>query len=120
MSDAMERAIKKSAEDTSGFTPLRNSPPRLKTGTVHAENLAACLRTAVVTPGYDTVIVVDYRNHSDIWDHNLVNFYYSNDSDPTTTIESFRVYDNGMVTTTATAERPVLSDEALDAFIEGY
>ena len=115
----MERAIKKSAEDTSGFTP-RPSPDRLKRGDIYDRDISKVKANAVVSPGYVAAIVVDYRSHSNIWDHNLVNFYYENDTDPRTTIESFRVYDNGMVTTTATHERPVLSDEAIDAFIEGY
>lgn len=101
----MERAIKKSAEDTSGFTP-RPSPKRLKQGETHDREVGMVKANAVVTPGYVASIVVDYRSHSDIWDHNLVNFYYSHDEDPTTTIESFRVYDTGKVTTTATAEIP--------------
>ncbi len=115
----MERAIKKSAEDTSGFTP-RPCPNRLKSGETHDREVGKVKAAALVTPGYVASIVVDYRSHSDIWDHNLVNFYYENDTDPRTTIESFRVYDNDMVTTTATPDRPVLSDEAIDAFIEGY
>ena len=100
MSDAMERAIKKSSEDTSGFEPLRTSPTRLKSGVIFdADRLAVEARFAV-DPSYVACIVIDYINHDDRWDHNLVNFYYDNDEDPTTTIDSYRVYEDGRVEST--------------------
>ena len=89
MSDA---AIKKSAEDTSGFEPLRSSPDRLKSGAIFEEFRQAVINQVMeLGLNYTDVIVIDYINHEDHWDHNLVNFYYSNDEDPTTTIVSFRV-----------------------------
>ena len=99
MSDSpIDRAIKKSSEDASGFEPMRRSPDRLKSG-----NKYDICRTDVLGrfPGlddYTACVVIDYITFDKtMWDHNLVNFYFTHEEDPTTTIQAFRWYQNGNI-----------------------
>ena len=94
MGDALDRAIKESSENTD-FEPLRKSVPRLRSGEQYDVCVAAARPHA--TPGYIAVTVADYMTGMG-WSHNLVNFFYSHDTDPGTTIEAFRVYQSGKVT----------------------
>jgi hypothetical protein len=95
MGDALDREIKASSEDTTGFQPMRVSVPRLRRGETYDICVAAARPHA--TPGYIASVVVDYMTGMG-WTHNLVNFYYEHDTDPRTTIEAFRVYASGKVT----------------------
>lgn len=93
----IDRAIKKSSEDTSGFEPLRRSPDRLKSGNTFDICRGDVLASVGGLGDYSHCIVIDYLNHDDIWDHNLVNFYFTNEEDPTTTIRAFRWYQDGTI-----------------------
>lgn len=119
MSDAMERAIKKSAEDTD-FEPLRRSPDRLKTGERYDETIRTVTGYAVVPANYTHALVIDYISFDSRWDHNMVNFYYQNDTDPTTTIVSFRAYADGRVESTDVGKvHEQADDDSIVSFIEG-
>ena len=92
---ASDAEIKRSSEDSGPFESNRISVPRLRSGEEYEASVA--LARPHATPGYDTSVVIDYMNGLG-WTHNLVNFYYSHDEDPRTTIEAFRVYPSGKVT----------------------
>ena len=101
MGSVNDKEIKKSAEDTSGSI-ARPSAITLKAGEEFDRCVVACKTQAVVPAGYLAARVIDYNNFNAMWDHNLVNFYYQNETDPTTTIVSFRVTPDGDVTSTDT------------------
>lgn len=90
-----DRAIKKSAENEPEYV-AKPSAPRLE-GQDKATVVAEVIRTMGVAENFSHVHVIDYPSFNGIWDHMLVNFYYDNDEDPTTTIASFRYYLDGNV-----------------------
>lgn len=101
---ASDKAIKKSSEDTSGFTNHRPSPRRLKTGETFNKYRKQVEEAVNIPSNYVACLVVDYVGYKDCWDHNLVNFYYDHEDDPRTTIIAYRAYTDGRVT--PTYERP--------------
>lgn len=120
MESANDKAIKKSSEDTSDFGPMRVNIPRLKRGEEYDRCVVACKTNAVVPPGYIAAIVCDYINSGTAMAGigNLVNFYYENDTDPRTTIVSFRVDTEGNVRSTSEPTIRTATGE-LVAFIKG-
>lgn len=99
MESVNDKLIKKSAEDTSGFTP-RVSANTLRSGEEYDRCIVACKATALVPPGYSAARVIDYCSFATYWDSNLVKFYYEHDEDPRTRVVSFRVTPEGDVTPT--------------------
>lgn len=94
--DQLDRAIKESSMDTSGFTMLRTPCPVLRSGSEFDRIKAAALPHA--GPGYTHVKAFDYEAHMPGWPHGqLINFYYDNETDPRTTLECFRVWSDGRV-----------------------
>lgn len=91
----IDRAIKKSSENEPEYV-AKPSAQRLK-GKERNEIVAAVMESQNVAENYTHVHVTDYPTFNKIWDHMLVNFYYQHDSDPTTTIASFRYYLDGTV-----------------------
>ena len=108
-SDKLERAIKASAEDTSGFEP-RVTATRLKSGSDWEYYRAQIENTTAVPSGWVACIVVNYLGFDPMWDHNLVNYYFNHEEDPTTTIFSFRAYKDGRVESTDVGKRPMDTD----------
>tara|TARA_R100001463_G_scaffold114151_1_gene169332 strand:- start:222 stop:512 length:291 start_codon:yes stop_codon:yes gene_type:complete len=85
---ASDRAIKKSAEDISGFEPMKRSADRI-TGD-HAQAVINAI-TLDYDPNYTHVHVVDFPEFDPAFNFYRVNFYYQTKEDPTTRISSFIV-----------------------------
>ena len=88
MGDGMsssDRAIKKSAEQEPEYTP-RPSAQRLPDGELKLSVINKCKN---VKAGYTHVHVIDYPSFDASFDWYRVNFYYSQDVDPTTRIDSY-------------------------------
>jgi hypothetical protein len=52
-----------------------------------------------MSPNYDTAHVVDLPGFDECFNYTLINYYYTKDTDPTTVIDSYRVWSDGKVTT---------------------
>jgi len=79
-----DRAIKKSAESEPEYTP-RASAKRLPDSELRDRIIAKC----DVPLGYTHVHVIDYPGFDPAFTWYRANFYYENDTDPTTSIKSF-------------------------------
>jgi len=92
----LDKAIKASAMDEPKVTG-RKSAPRLA-GEAKASLVAEVVKAKNVNQNYDHVIVFNYPEYDDCWDHMLINFYYTQDTDPATIIKAYRVYESGDIT----------------------
>lgn len=92
-----DKAIKKSADENIPFRK-KQSAPRL-TG-IKKKAIVDKVFDSVkdLDPSYDSVVVVDYPDFNKQFDHMLVNYYYSQETNPTTYIRSIRVYTSGEIT----------------------
>jgi len=93
---AEDRAIKRSSNDVPKFE-VRNKVPRLE-GSEKNTMVADVVRAMNVDQTYTHVNVYNYPAFNEAWDHMLVNFYYSNIKDPTTSLRCYRVYTSGDIT----------------------
>lgn len=91
--DQLEKAIKKSAMDVPPWEG-RKSAPRLE-GSEKEDLVKSLIEAKDVPLNYVAVNVINYPAYDENFDHMLVNFYYTNDTDPTTTIKAYRVYVSG-------------------------
>lgn len=84
-----DKAIKKSADENVPFES-RPSAKRLPEGQLKDQILAA-IPAEKLRLGWDTVHVIDYPGFDKRFDFYRVNFYYTNQEDPTTSIDSWCV-----------------------------
>ena len=94
--DQLDKAIKRSAMEVPPWEG-RASAPRLE-GEEKDSLVTSLIEAKDVPLNFDSVIVFNYPALYEEFDHMLVNFYYSNITDPTTTIKSYRVYTSGKMT----------------------
>jgi hypothetical protein len=94
--DQREKAIKKSAMDIPPYE-ARPSAPRLE-GSEKDSLVKTVIAAKDVPMNYDAVNVFNYTAFDENFDHMLLNFYYTNPTDPTTTILSYRAYTSGNIT----------------------
>ncbi len=93
---AEDRAIKKSANDVPPYE-AKNKVPRLE-GTEKDDLVRRLVDEMNVDQSYTHVNVYNYPAFDEAWDHMLVNFYYQNPKDPTTSLKCYRVYTSGRIT----------------------
>ena len=94
--DQLDKDIKRSAMNMPPSTG-RVSSPHLK-GKEKDSLIKALIEAKDVPMNFDAVNVFNYPAFDECFDHMLVNFYYTNLTDPTTTILSYRVYTSGNIT----------------------
>lgn len=95
--DQLDKAIKRSAMDEPPYEG-RKSAPRLE-GEDKDTVVATVVEAMDVNQNYDHVLVFDYPAYDECFNFMLVNFYYTQDVDPTTRIAAYRVWSDGKVTT---------------------
>lgn len=91
--DQLDKEIKRSAMNVPPSTG-RVSSPHLK-GEEKDSLIKSLIEAKDVPMNFDAVNVFNYPAFDENFDHMLVNFYYTNDTDPTTTIKAYRVYISG-------------------------
>jgi hypothetical protein len=91
--DQIDRAIKRSAMDLAPG-PSRPQCPRLE-GKEKESLVSSLIKAKNVPINFDSVAVFNYPAFDECFDHMLINFYYTNNTDPTTTIKAYRVYKSG-------------------------
>jgi hypothetical protein len=92
-----DKAIKKSADENIPFRTKR-SASRLIGEKKTAVLSAIDSKIKDLDPSYDSVVVIDYPDFDKQFDNMLVNYYYSQETNPTTYIRSIRVYTSGEIT----------------------
>jgi len=94
--DQLDKAIKRSSMDVPPYEG-KPSAPRLS-GDSKQGILAQVEAAFTVDPNYDIVHVVDFPSYDKCFNYFLINYYYTQDKDPTTYLECYRVYTDGKVT----------------------
>tara|TARA_R110000868_G_scaffold183410_1_gene424691 strand:- start:1293 stop:1586 length:294 start_codon:yes stop_codon:yes gene_type:complete len=89
--------IKRSAAENIPFK-TRRSASRLSGEKKTAVLKCIANKIKDLDPSYDSVVVIDYPDFDKQFDHMLVNYYYSQETNPTTYIRSIRVYTSGEIT----------------------
>jgi hypothetical protein len=94
--DQLDKDIKRSAMNIPSSTG-RVPTPHLK-GAEKDSLVKSVIEAKDVPINFDAVNIFNYPAVDECFDHMLVNFYYTNLTDPTTTILSYRVYTSGDIT----------------------
>jgi len=93
--DQLDKAIKRSSMDE---PPYEGKPSAKRlTGDSKQGILDQVEAKFTVAPNYDSVNVVDLPGYDECFPYFLINYYYTNDADPTTTLDCYRVYTDGKV-----------------------
>jgi hypothetical protein len=96
--DQIDKAIKRSSMDE---PPYEGKPSAKRlTGESKQAFLDQVETFFTIEPNYDIANVVDLPGFDECFNYTLINYYYTKDTDPSTVIDSYRVWSDGKVTQT--------------------